>query len=142
MAIAAQDIQDDYAEHMHDYRQFVRIVQIVVAGVAPSCCCLPSSSCEGCAAPWYSAVAIGLAIRGGFQSPQLVRSYPGLHPCNTNPPLRLRSPRLVVCRDGAFYEASPTTFASKAPGRVNTAANSPTSTHSTSSTSRRRVTHS
>ena len=34
MAIAAQDIQDDYAEHMHDYRQFVRIVQIVVAGVA------------------------------------------------------------------------------------------------------------
>ena len=34
MAIAAQDIQDDYAEHMYDYRQFVRIVQIVVAGVA------------------------------------------------------------------------------------------------------------
>ena len=34
MATAAQDIQDDYAEHMHDYRQFVRIVQIVVAGVA------------------------------------------------------------------------------------------------------------
>jgi hypothetical protein len=33
MAIAAQDIQDDYAEHMHDYRQFVRIVQIVVAGI-------------------------------------------------------------------------------------------------------------
>ena len=27
-------IQDDYAEHIHDYRQFVRIVQIVVAGVA------------------------------------------------------------------------------------------------------------
>ncbi len=34
MAIAAQVIQDDYSEHMHDYRQFVRIVQIVVAGVA------------------------------------------------------------------------------------------------------------
>ena len=34
MATAAQDIQDDYPEHMHDLRQFVRIVQIVVAGVA------------------------------------------------------------------------------------------------------------
>ena len=34
MAIGGQDIQDDYAEHMHDYRQFVRVVQIVVVGVA------------------------------------------------------------------------------------------------------------
>ena len=31
MAVA---MQDDYAEHMHDYRQFVHIVQLVVAGVA------------------------------------------------------------------------------------------------------------
>jgi aa3 type cytochrome c oxidase subunit IV len=27
-------IQDDYAEHIHDYRQFLRVVQLVVAGVA------------------------------------------------------------------------------------------------------------
>ena len=31
MAIAAQD---DYAEHMQDYRHFVRVVQLVVAGLA------------------------------------------------------------------------------------------------------------
>jgi hypothetical protein len=32
--VMATAIQDDYAEHVHDYRQFVRVVQFVVAGLA------------------------------------------------------------------------------------------------------------
>jgi hypothetical protein len=34
MATSSAVQQDDYAEHMQDYRTFVRGVQVVVAGIA------------------------------------------------------------------------------------------------------------